>query len=67
MYQNLQSLQIYLSASLLFAFKKYFNLINQAPTYNISNTSDVIFITQQDRPSNCSQHHTQLERQFPQN
>lgn len=50
MYQILQTLQIYLSNIFIICFKnctEYFNLINQAPTYKISNTSDVIFITQQ--------------------
>lgn len=50
MYQILQTLQIYLSNIFIICFKnctEYFNLINQVPTYKISNTSDVIFITQQ--------------------
>lgn len=50
MYQILQTLQIDLSNIFIICFKnctEYFNLINQAPTYKISNTSDVIFITQQ--------------------
>lgn len=67
MYQILQTLKIYLSNIFIICFKnctEYFNLINQAPTYKISNTSDVIFITTE-RHSNCSQNHTQLERQFP--